>query len=152
MVEPPKNYKAGHGRHLEATTGLSQHPRLAAAARIGCRSPAGVSILHRISGAALFLLLPFAIWMFDTSVTSEVSYARFSSLFVAGVGGLPGWFFKLVAFALIWALHPALLGGLRHLWMDMTHDVGQEFGRQSALFTLVATAVLTLALGYKLFF
>ena len=111
-----------------------------------------VSILHRISGALLFLLLPFVIWMFDTSVTSEVSYARFSSLFSAGVAGVPGWFFKLVALALIWGYVQHFIGGLRHLWMDMTHDVGKEFGRQSALFTLVATAVLTLALGYKLFF
>ena len=41
--------------------------------------PAGwVSILHRISGALMFLLLPFAIWMFDTSLTSEISYEQFS--------------------------------------------------------------------------
>ena len=44
--------------------------------------PAGwVSILHRISGAAMFLLLPFAIWMFDASVTSEGSYEQFTSAF-----------------------------------------------------------------------
>jgi succinate dehydrogenase / fumarate reductase cytochrome b subunit len=111
-----------------------------------------VSILHRISGALLFLLLPFVIWLFDTSVTSEVSYAQFSSLFDAGWAGLPGWFFKLVALALIWGYIQHFIGGLRHVWMDLTHAVGLEFGRQSALFTLVATAVLTLALGYKLFF
>ena len=42
--------------------------------------PAGwVSILHRISGAAMFLLLPFTIWMFDASLTSEVSYEQFAT-------------------------------------------------------------------------
>ena len=42
------------------------------------KPPAGwVSILHRISGAVLFLLLPFAIWMFDASLTSEVSFRAF---------------------------------------------------------------------------
>ncbi len=111
-----------------------------------------VSILHRISGAFLFLLLPLVIWLFDTSVTSEVSYAQFSSLFDAGWGGLPGWFFKLVVLALIWAYVQHFIGGVRHLWMDATHDVGLEFGRRSALFTLVGSALLTLALGYKLFF
>ncbi len=111
-----------------------------------------VSILHRISGALLFLLLPFVIWLFDTSVSSEVSYAQFSSLFDAGWGGLPGWFFKLVVFALIWAYVQHFIGGVRHLWMDATHAVGMEFGRRSALVTLVASALLTLALGYKLFF
>ena len=47
--------------------------------------PAGwVSILHRVSGAILFLLLPFIIWLFDTSVTSEISFARFSSACLDG--------------------------------------------------------------------
>ena len=110
------------------------------------------SILHRISGALLFVLLPFVIWMFDNSVTSEVSYAGFASVFSAGWGVFPGWFFKLVALALIWAYVMHLIGGLRHVWMDMTHAVDLKFGRQSALVTFVATAVLTLALGYKLFF
>src|SRR3954464_14399713 len=86
--------------------------------------PAGwVSILHRISGALMFLLLPFLIWLFDTSVTSEVSYAQFSSLFQAGWAGIPGFFFKLVALAMIWAYVQHSISGLRHLWMDATHAV-----------------------------
>ena len=64
-------------------------------------APGWVSILHRISGALLFLLLPFAIWMFDASLGSEVSFEQFRSLFVAGAWGLPGWLWKLFAFALI---------------------------------------------------
>ena len=52
-------------------------------------APGWVSILHRISGALLFVLLPFTIWMFDASVTSEVSYARFASVFSAGWAGCP---------------------------------------------------------------
>jgi len=66
--------------------------------------PAGwVSILHRISGALMFLLLPFIIWMFDTSVSSEISFAKFKLAFNVGLGFVPGWFMKLVALALIWA-------------------------------------------------
>ena len=38
--------------------------------------PGLVSIMHRISGAALFLLLPFILWLFELSLTSEISYAR----------------------------------------------------------------------------
>ena len=45
-----------------------------------------VSILHRISGAMMFLLLPFIIWMFDTSVSSEISFARFRAAFNTGIG------------------------------------------------------------------
>ena len=115
--------------------------------------PSGwVSILHRISGALLFLLLPFIIWLFDTSVTSEVSYAEFASLFHAGWHGVPGWFFKLVALGLIWGYVQHFIGGLRHIWMDIAHAVGLGFGHKSALVTLGATVVLTLVLGYKLFF
>jgi succinate dehydrogenase / fumarate reductase cytochrome b subunit len=121
---------------------------------LGYRLPlAGlVSILHRASGLVMFILLPFIIWMFDTSVTSEITYSQFTSVFSAGTGFVPGWFYKLVALALIWSYLHHLIAGLRHLWMDATHAVTLEFGRSSAVFTLVVSVVLTLALGAKLFF
>jgi succinate dehydrogenase / fumarate reductase cytochrome b subunit len=115
--------------------------------------PAGiVSILHRVSGALMFVLMPFIIWMFDTSLTSEISYDQFTSVFVGGTGVVPGWFFKLVALALIWAYLHHFIAGLRHLWMDATHAVTKEFGHNSALFTLITSVLLTLVLGTKLFF
>ncbi|HEX6706401.1 MAG TPA: succinate dehydrogenase, cytochrome b556 subunit [Albitalea sp.] len=111
-----------------------------------------VSILHRGSGMLMFFLLPFIVWLFDVSLTSEISYQRFASVFVAGVGFVPAWFFKLVVLALIWSYLHHFIAGVRHLWMDATHAVGLEFGRQSAVFTLAASGVLTLILGVKLFF
>lgn len=111
-----------------------------------------VSILHRASGIGLFLFMPFLIWMFDTSVTSEVSYARFTHLFDAGTGVLGGWFYKLIVLGLIWAYLHHLIAGLRHVWMDATHAVSKKFGRQSAQVTLAVSIVLTIALGFKLFF
>ena len=121
---------------------------------LGYRLPlAGlVSILHRASGIVMFVLMPFIIWMFDTSLTSEITYSQFTSVFVGGAGVVPGWFFKLIALALIWAFLHHFIAGVRHLWMDATHAVTLEFGRQSAVFTLVASLLLTLALGVKLFF
>jgi len=114
--------------------------------------PAGiVSILHRISGAVLFVLLPFVMWMFDTSLSSEVSYDVFTSAFSAGLGVVPGWIVKLVALGLIWAYLLHFMAGLRHLWMDARHTVSKEQGRSSAWTTLVASSVLTVALGAKLF-
>ena len=120
---------------------------------VGYRLPpsALVSILHRISGALLFLLLPFVIWMFDTSVTTQVSYDRFTSAFGVGVGALPGWFIKLVCLGLIWAYLHHFVAGVRHLWMDMTHSVSKEQGRSSAVITLGLSLLLTAALGLKLF-
>lgn len=110
-----------------------------------------VSILHRASGAIMFALLPFVIWLFDVSVTSEVSYEQFTAAFTAGIGFLPGWFIKLVVLALIWSFLHHAIAGLRHLWMDMTHSVALSQGRQSAVFTLVTSVVLTVLLGAKLF-
>jgi succinate dehydrogenase / fumarate reductase cytochrome b subunit len=110
-----------------------------------------VSILHRVSGAIMLALLPLVIWLFDTSVTSEISFETFRSAFTAGIGFVPGWMIKLVMLALIWAYLHHFLAGVRHLWMDATHSVTKEFGRTSAVATLVGSLVLTVALGAKLF-
>ena len=111
-----------------------------------------VSILHRISGVLMFLLMPFIIWMFDTSVSSEISFAKFKAAFNSGLGFVPGWFFKLVALALIWAFLHHFIAGLRHLWMDVSHDaVTKEFGKSSAVVTLVLSLGLAFVLALKLF-
>lgn len=110
-----------------------------------------VSILHRVSGGLMFLLLPFIVWLLDTSLTSEITYETFTSAFVAGIGFVPGWFVKLVCLALIWAYLHHFIAGVRHLWMDMTHSVSKAQGRSSAVFTLVASVLLTVVLGAKLF-
>ncbi|KAB7619344.1 succinate dehydrogenase, cytochrome b556 subunit [Verminephrobacter eiseniae] len=111
-----------------------------------------VSFLHRVSGLAMFLLLPFIVWMFDTSLSSEISFARFTAIFKAGAGVVPGWCFKLLALALIWSFLHHFCAGLRHLWLDIHHAATtREFGRRSALAVLALSLALTLVLGAKLF-
>jgi len=110
-----------------------------------------VSILHRASGLLMFVLLPFIVWLFDTSISSEISYDTFTSAFVAGIGFVPAWAVKLVVLALIWALLHHLIAGVRHVWMDATHSVSKEQGHSSAVLTLAASVLLTVALGAKLF-
>ena len=115
-------------------------------------APGWVSILHRISGVLMFVLMPFIIWMFDTSVSSELSFARFRAAFTTGLGFVPGWFVKLVALALIWAYLHHFIAGLRHVWMDVSHKaVSKQFGGLSAKVTLVLSLALTVILGAKLF-
>ncbi len=115
--------------------------------------PAGiVSIGHRISGVMMFLLLPFVVWLFDVTLTSEVSYGQFTSAYTAGLWIFPAWIVKLVTLALIWAFLHHFVAGVRHLWMDATHAVTKEFGHKSALVTLGLSGLLTLVLGVKLFF
>jgi succinate dehydrogenase / fumarate reductase, cytochrome b subunit len=108
-----------------------------------------VSILHRISGVLMFVLLPLVIWIFDTSVSSEISFGRFRAAFNVGAGGV---ILKLVALALLWAYLHHFIAGLRHLLMDVSHAaVTKERGASSAKFTLIASLVLTVILGAKLF-
>jgi succinate dehydrogenase / fumarate reductase cytochrome b subunit len=108
-----------------------------------------VSILHRISGVLMLVLLPLIIWMFDTSVSSEISFARFRSAFNVGATGV---LLKLVALALLWAYLHHFIAGLRHLWMDLSHAaVTKQRGASSAVFVLAASLALTVILGAKLF-
>ncbi len=115
--------------------------------------PAGIiSILHRISGVVLFLLLPFVIWMFDTSVTSEISYDEFKSVFTAGHGWLPAFLVNFVTWGLIWAYLHHFIAGVRHLLMDTNHHlVSKQTGHNTAVGVLVLSIGLTLILGAKLF-
>ena len=110
-----------------------------------------VSGMHRFSGLLMFLLMPFIIWMFDTSVSSEFSFARFTSAFHNGIGFVPGVLVKLAALALIWAYLHHFFAGLRHIRMDLFHTVSKEAGRSSAQIVLVLSLGLTAVLGAKLF-
>lgn len=112
-------------------------------------APGWVSILHRISGVLMFVLLPFILWIFDTSVSSEISYARFRNAFAGGASGVV---LKLVALLLIWAYLHHFIAGVRHVWMDVSHKaVTKSWGNTSARVTLVVSLLLTVVLGAKLF-
>ncbi len=141
MTEPAK--KRPEFRNINALTDLHTY-RLPAAGI--------VSILHRVSGVLMFAFMPFIIWMFDTSISSEISFAKFRAAFNVGLWVFPGFLIKLVALALIWAYLHHFIAGVRHLWMDVSHAaVSKEFGATSATVTLVASVLLTLVLGAKLF-
>ena len=60
-----------------------------------------VSGMHRISGVLMFVLLPFILWLFDKSVSSEISFGKFTSAFSSGLGFAPGWLIKLLTLGLI---------------------------------------------------
>jgi succinate dehydrogenase / fumarate reductase cytochrome b subunit len=115
----------------------------------GYRMPpaAFVSILHRVSGAVMFILLPVVIWLFDIGTSSVSSFEKFSSVY----SGSGGWFLKIVTLVLIWAYLHHFCAGLRHLFMDATHNTTKEFGKLSAIIVLVISLLLTVILGFKLF-
>ncbi|MGH8663591.1 MAG: succinate dehydrogenase, cytochrome b556 subunit [Burkholderiales bacterium] len=105
--------------------------------------PGWVSILHRISGLVLFLLLPFLLWLLDNSLHSRSSFARFQAVISAPL-------VKLVLLGLIWAFLHHLFAGLRHIALDLDWGVNLEAGRATAKLVLVASLVLTAVLGAML--
>jgi succinate dehydrogenase / fumarate reductase cytochrome b subunit len=103
-----------------------------------------VSILHRASGALLFLSLPFILYLFDKSLTSELSFITFSE-----VVGHP--LVKLFLLALIWAFLHHFCAGIRFLMLDLHKGIEKTQIQKSAVTVLAVSLSLTAALGAKLF-
>lgn len=141
-LSPPTRAKRPEFRNINAFNDLP-----------GYRWPLAslVSGMHRASGLIMFVLMPFIIWMFDTSVSSEVSFARLTSAFNNGIGFVPGFLIKVVALGLIWSYLHHFFAGMRHIRMDLFHTVSKEAGKSTAQITLVLSLGLTVALGAKLF-
>ena len=106
--------------------------------------PGMVSIMHRVSGAMMFLLLPLALWLFDLSLTSETSFARLRAIAANG-------FVRLVLLALGWALLHHLCAGIRHLLMDLHLGVDLRTARRNAWLVYAVSLPLTLVLAWALF-
>ena len=103
-----------------------------------------VSILHRISGAMMFLLLPFVLYLLERSLTSESTF-DFLRAFAAQ------WYVKLIILALSWAYLHHFLAGIRHLFMDMHYLLSKDGSRNSAMTVLALSLFLTLLVALKLF-
>lgn len=98
------------------------------------------SILHRISGLVLFLLLPLMMWFLHHSLESEASFAQLQPL-------LTHPFYKLLIWAFCAALTYHLLAGVRHVLMDC--GIGESLcsGRFSARLVIGSAVILTILLG-----
>ena len=104
-----------------------------------------VSILHRVSGGLLFIFLPFLLYLFDQSLTSELSFEVFK-------GFLSNIVVKLITLVLAWAFLFHFCAGIRHLVMDTNHDaVSKEKGKSTSIVVIVVSSLLTIAFAAKLF-
>ncbi len=97
------------------------------------------SIGHRISGAMLFLSLPAVLYLFGLSLQSAADYARVTAL----LSSTP---LKLLAILYSWSLAHHLLGGVRHLLVDMEIGVGKRPARLTAVLVL-ASGLLALSIS-----
>ncbi|MCX7245675.1 MAG: succinate dehydrogenase, cytochrome b556 subunit [Burkholderiales bacterium] len=103
-----------------------------------------VSILHRISGVALFLFLPFLLYLLDQSLASELSYKKFQAI-VANP------FAKLILLGLIWSFLHHFFAGIRYLLLDREIGINKIPANRSAILVLIISFSLTVILGAKLF-
>jgi succinate dehydrogenase / fumarate reductase cytochrome b subunit len=103
-----------------------------------------VSILHRISGALLFLFLPFLLYLLDKSLISEIGFEKFKS-FTSNI------LVKLILLALIWAFLHHLMAGIRFLLLDMHYGLEKEKAKQSSIVVLAVSLPLTALIALKLF-
>ena len=98
------------------------------------------SILHRISGIVIFLLLPLMLYFLEQSLISKQNYQA-----LLGVLAMP--LIKLVIWGFLAATIYHLFAGIRHIIMDFGVGETVEAGRMSSIIVIVAAVVAILLLG-----
>jgi succinate dehydrogenase / fumarate reductase, cytochrome b subunit len=99
-----------------------------------------VSILHRISGLGLFLLLPFLLYLLHASLASPDSYVRYRAMIDYPL-------VKLVLIGLVWAYMHHLFAGIRYLALDVHYGVELQPARMTSRAVLAVSLLLTAILG-----
>jgi succinate dehydrogenase / fumarate reductase cytochrome b subunit len=103
--------------------------------------PGIVSILHRISGALLFVFLWLVLWLLQASI---VNHEQFRALYANPL-------VKLILFALLWSLLHHLCAGIRFLVLDVSHAATElKATRQSSMAVMIVSIVLTVILAVRL--
>ena len=103
-----------------------------------------VSILHRVSGLLMFILIPFVLYLLDKSITSEISFETFKSVMAHPI-------IKLIVLALIWSYLHHFCAGIRFLMLDLHKGIDKYSATKSAVGVLVVSLSLTAVCAAKLF-
>ena len=120
-----------------------QRPKYLDLFRIRLPLPALVSILHRISGLALFVFAWALLYLLQESLSSPESHAHFTAL-------TGHWLIKLFLIGMLWSFLHHFFAGLRHLLLDIqvAGDLGQA--RATSFAVLAISLALTAILGVLL--
>ena len=102
--------------------------------------PGILSIIHRVSGAGIFLLLPVLLWLLQSSLASAESYALARDLVANPL-------VKLVLFGLIWLYLHHFCAGIRYLLLDLHKGIDLESARRSSKIVFAVSIALTLYVG-----
>ena len=103
-----------------------------------------VSILHRVSGLLMFVLIPFVLYLLDKSITSEISFETFKAVLANPI-------IKLIILALIWAYLHHFCAGIRFLMLDLHKGIDKASSAKSAVSVLVISLSLAAICAAKLF-
>lgn len=98
------------------------------------------SILHRISGFGLFLMLPLLIWLLELSLGSAESYRTLQAIVSHPLA-------KLLLIGLLWAFLHHFFMGIRILLIDIHVGVAKAQAGASAKAVLALSLGLTAVLG-----
>ena len=105
--------------------------------------PGWISILHRISGALLFVALVWLLWMLDVSLSSEAAFNK-----IRHYAGL--WPVKLALLILVWAYCHHFFAGIRYLFLDLDKGIDLATARLTSWLVLGVSLALTAFLGWKM--
>ncbi len=128
---------------MSEATVRKQRPKHLALNQIRLPLPGIVSILHRVSGAGLFLLLPFLLYLLDRSLGSAETFETFSAVVDHPL-------VKLLLMGLLWAYLHHFCAGIRFLLLDMHKGLKLETARMSSKIVLGVSIALTLIIGVAL--
>ncbi|MFA6013716.1 MAG: succinate dehydrogenase, cytochrome b556 subunit [Gallionellaceae bacterium] len=102
-----------------------------------------VSILHRVSGALLFIALPFLLWMLQDSLRSIETYTRLMEVLQHPIS-------KLACLTLLWAFLHHFCAGIRYLAIDLHLTSTLARARSSSKWVMLVSLLLTVLIGVKL--
>jgi succinate dehydrogenase / fumarate reductase, cytochrome b subunit len=103
--------------------------------------PGIVSILHRVSGVALFLIgIPFLLWVLNCSLASQEGFDGWRETFNRPI-------VKLILIGFLWAYLHHFFAGIRFLALDIHKGISLPAARASSKLVLIVSIALTLVIG-----
>lgn len=99
-----------------------------------------ISILHRLSGIFVFLLIPFLLWLLDIATRSTEGFDRILNIVTMPIT-------KFIVWLFLAALGYHLIAGVRHLLMDIGWGEGLKSARWTAKITLGLSIVWAILIG-----
>lgn len=101
---------------------------------------ATASILHRVSGVIMLVLIGFMVWLLATSLSGPEGFAEAKSVMSHPVA-------RFVIWGFLTALGYHIIAGVRHLIMDLGFGVTKETGQFTGRLSIALGVVWAIVAG-----